>query len=229
MLITNPLLPFHIFPFPSFKVNGIDINLERDAPTKVSFSSTKAVNTTRTVGGYVYSHWGDQPDVMDVSGSVILLPEQEGIGILSLQILKQLYRLDKKKVIGILSTVTKYVSAAAMANTAYGELKAMQWNASANKDISNTINLGLATYSLAKYVERLKAVDISNLSVSYIYQDGFIYSGFFNSFNYTRDVANPRFVSYNFKFTIDWSTENTLADVLLSKSDNIIKSITGIT
>jgi hypothetical protein len=231
MLITNPLLPLHIFPFPTLQVNGANINLERDAPTKVTFSSAKVIQTTRTVGGYVNSHWGDQLDTMSVSGSVILMPGEEGIGILSLQILRQLYRLDKKKVANILnsiSKVTKYASAAAMANTAYGELKTQQWQASANQDISNTIQVGLSAASLAQYTAKLLGGNVSDLATSYIYHDGFIYSGFFNSFDYTRDASNPRFVSYNFRFTIDWSTENTLADVFLSKSGNIVESITGI-
>ena len=69
-----------------------------DGPVSVSISSKKVVQTTRTVGGYTFSHFGDEPDILQAKGSVILMPGREGLGFLSLLILKTLYRLDKKAI-----------------------------------------------------------------------------------------------------------------------------------
>ena len=190
-----------------------------DGPVSVSISSKKVVQTTRTVGGYTFSHFGDEPDILQAKGSVILMPGREGLGFLSLLILKTLYRLDKKAIKNILQAFTKYaIPLAAFTATAAGELYAQKVALGSNASVASLAALGTETLMAGAGLELMRE-DInkinSDLSTTYIYHDNYIYRGFFTNFSYTRDANNPRFINYQFSFTIDWSTENTFADILL--------------
>jgi len=239
MIITNPLL-FVPFPMPFFN--------DHDAPVKVTISSAKVIQTTRTVGGYNFSHWGDQPERMDVSGAVLLLPGFESLGLLSLSVLKQLYRLDKKHISNILNANNRIIPAATAAvavTAAVGQetinnTKAFQLYSSekAGKmsptslvssglqslaSITGSILRGLSIAAMTKRIIRSSPKD---LSVTYIYHDGYIYSGHFTRFSYTRDANDVRKANYNFNFAVDWSTESLFADKLLQLSKG--KQITGL-
>lgn len=237
MIIVNPLLPVP-FPIPSLfstitGVNGLDS--EMDGPVSVSISSKKVIQTTRTVGGYVHSHWGEEPDIMNAKGSVILMTGREGLGFLSLLILKTLYRLDKKKIDGIFKAVSRYVATGAFMASAIGELysRKLAINNALYKSGGITAGISLAAETALKTLSIYQAnKDMTqqleqnpDLSVTYIYHDNYIYRGFFTSFNYTRDANNPRFINYTFSFTIDWNTENYLADQLLKTTNG--KTVTA--
>lgn len=225
MIITNPLLPI---PFP------IPFLTEHDAPNKITFSSQKNINTVRNVSGYSFTHWGNQPDVIEASGAVILKPGMETLGLLSMLILKQLYKLDKQAVTSILGAATKTIKAisiGAIGASAAGELASQKWvlDKGLNKNITAT-SLGYASslalesylkaFSLIQYYKKINAASTSELSNTYIYHDNFIYGGFFTRFSYTRDITNYRMLTYNFSFTVDWSTENTFADMLMKATNS---------
>jgi hypothetical protein len=199
-------------------------NPEMDSPTVVTISSKKVIQENRTVGGYTFSHWGDGPDKMTARGSVILVPGREGLGFLSLLILKQLYRLDKKKIKNIMTGVLKYApTIAAFTASAYGELASQKIalsgiNASTISLAAQTATIGAGLVLATQNIQQQTKLN-PDLGVTYIYHDNYIYRGFFNSFEYTRDANNPRFINYSFTFTIDWSTENYFADILLKSSE----------
>lgn len=233
MIIANPLLPF-TFPFPSIFKEVPIADPEMDGPVKVTISSKKVYQTTRTVGGYAFSHWGDEPDQMRANGSVILLPGEEDLGFLSLMILKTLYRLDKKKIVNILGSLSKIgaVPAAAFLATAYGELAAQKAslgsNASTAQVVSQGVGIVMKTAAIGFTIQNMMQQMQQNpdLGVTYIYHDNQIYRGFFTSFDYTREAQNPRFINYNFTFIIDWSTENYFADQLIKSTSGSV--ITGL-
>lgn len=229
MIITNPLLPVP-FPFSGIFKGITGSNPEMDGPTSVTISSKKVIQHTRTVGGYVFSHWGDEPERMTVKGSVILLPTHEGLGFLSLFILKTLYKLDKKKIRNMLQSQMKYIpSIAALTASAFGELYSQKLLLGSNASTVSQLSLGAQTaliaegiYSATKNIQQYMKTN-PDLSVTYIYHDNHIYRGFFENFSYTRDASNPRFINYQFNFVIDWSTENFLSDILqkLTKGQTI--------
>lgn len=221
MIITNPLIPLGIFPVPFLT--------EDMGPSKVTFKYKKMFQSNRNIGGYSFSHWGDQPDTMSVSGIVGLKPGQEQLCLLALQVLKTLYRLDKKKLTALSSLVQKTVAATSIASVtaaAYqelsGEAKLAIKNGTALNIASSTLGALAAGVSLTQMYQQMQK-DPAGLSTTYIYQDNYIYKGFFTDFQYTRDAYRPRIVEYSFDFTIDWNTENWLADKLIQ--NNTLKSV----
>lgn len=223
MLITNLLLPL---PFPMPKLRDFD------NPTSVSFSAEKEFLSKRTLGGHVYSHWGEKPEQMAVKGSIVLLPGQESFGFLSLLILKQLYRLDKTKVRNILGVASKVLSSGLIVATQYGELEErkktlQQANLDSSEvELATNMEIALKALSLAAYTTRILKSSLNDLSRTFIYHDNIIYEGFFNKFNYQRDIKNYRLIDYDFTFTIEWSSDNALADFLLKTSKD--KTVSGI-
>ena len=233
MIIANPLLPV-TFPFPAIFKEVPICDPEMDGPIKVSVSSKKVIQTNRTVGGYTVSHWGDEPDQMKASGSVILLPGQEDLGLLSLMILKTLYRLDKKKIVNILGAIGKMglVPIVAFEATAYGELASQKAALGSNASVAQIVSYGagivMKTAAIGLALNNINQQTAQNpdLGVTYIYHDDQIYRGFFTSFVYSRDANNPRHINYDFSFTIDWSTENYFADLLVKGAGGSV--ITGL-
>ena len=233
MIIANPLLPV-TFPFPAIFKEVPICDPEMDGPIKVSVSSKKVIQTNRTVGGYTVSHWGDEPDQMKASGSVILLPGQEDLGLLSLMILKTLYRLDKKKISGIMTALSAHgaVPMVAFMATAYGELAAQKASLGSNASTAEIVSYGagivMKTAAIAQAMVNISQQTSQNpdLGVTYIYHDNQIYRGFFTSFVYSRDANNPRHINYDFSFTVDWSTENYFADLLTKSAGGSV--ITGL-
>lgn len=222
MIIANPLLPFS-FPLVTFEENG---------PVSVTETTNKQFTQTKTVGGYVYSHWGEQPSTLDVRGSILLLPGKEMGGFLSLSILKQLYYLDKKKIDSILASMSKVTSSAqALYGIAidsrylYEQVRATSGGSSANLVASAGPAVSLA-YALKQITQKIYNTKPEDLSWSYIFHDTTIYGGFFTNFTYTRDAAKPRQIDYNFKFLVEWNTDNMLADKLLATTNG--NTITGL-
>jgi hypothetical protein len=228
MIIVSPLFPVP-FPFPGIFTGLTGGNPEMDGPVSVTFSSKKNIQETRTVGGYTFSHFGDEPDRLTAKGSVILVPGREGLGFLSLLILKSLYRLDKKKIDKIQSSVKNAIATGAFAASAIGELYSQRLAfTSVASATASTVQSVMAGGSLVLAYKNMQQWMKENpdLSTTYIYHDNYVYRGFFNSFTYSRDANNPRFINYSFNFTIDWSTENYLCDKLLKMTEG--KTITSL-
>ena len=228
-------MPF-FFPCTELFTGVGNADATMDAPVSVTISSKKVTLKTRTVGGYTFSHFGDEPDRISAKGSVILRPGMEGLGFLSLLTLKTLYRLDKKKIKNILGGISKFVALGAIAASEIGDLygqklalaSAGSGNVGATVGVTAEVAMmGIGTAVAISNAQQYMAQN-PNLAVTYIYHDNYIYRGFFEDFSYTRDANNPRFINYSFNFTVDWSTENYFADFLsTAKSGSIVSAFGG--
>lgn len=231
MIIINSLLPIS-FPMP-LKLATTDFQVfdtDRDNATKVRFQDVKINQANRTIGGFIVSHWGDNLQVMSVEGSVIILPGQEALGMLSLLILRSLYRWDKKNISNILSKVGQYVSAGLVAETAVGEYQRRLTELSSVNQSSGTETAEIAANALIATMQTSGIIDYinsrdsqinnaENLANTYIYHDNFLYSGYFTQFQYTRDIQNYRKINYSFNFTVDSSTEASFMEKLVNSGD----------
>jgi len=227
MIIINSLLPIS-FPMPlKSSVAKIQLfDVDRDNATRVRFQDTKLNQATRTIGGFIVSHWGDNLPVMSVEGSVILLPGQEALGMLSLLVLRSLYRLDKKDISKIYSYIGKFISAGLVLDTAVGEYmnrleqyqNIAQSSGTATAELASNAIIGAVTgIGLIDFMKQRDSQinNLQNLANSYIWHDNYLYSGFFTQFQYTRDVQNYRKINYSFNFTVDNSTEFAVIENLL--------------
>lgn len=235
MQIVNPLLPFFTFPIPlditkmQELTGGIYTDMLRDGPTKVSIRKSKQFNVQRTTGNWVSAHWGENLPTMDCSGNIIDYPGQEGLTALSLYILSGLYRLDKQPVGNLVSSILgKITSTVTLAGATFRDLIEREFNTTSQRANAG-IATGITALSLTQYISRLGQIKPTDLSPTYILHDNYIYQGYFTDFQFTRDINQRRFIQYNFKLNIEWSSQDILIDWLKNSSSlNSVVSVMGL-
>lgn len=236
MQILNPLLPFFTFPIPiditkfTELTGGIHTDMLRDNPTRVSIRKSKTYNTQRTLSNWVSAHWGENLPTMQCSGNIIDYPGQEGITALSLFILSGLYRLDKQPITKLTNKILSMISGTAIvAGSTYRDL--LEKNFTTTSGIVNAgLTTGFTALSLGQYILRLSELKPTDLAPTYIFHDNYIYQGYFTDFQFTRDINQPRFISYQFNLNIEWDSQNMLIDWMKNNSDmmSVITSIGSI-
>jgi len=236
MQILNPLLPFFTFPIPiditkfTELTGGIHTDMLRDNPTRVSIRKSKTYNTQRTLTNWVSAHWGENLPTMQCSGNIIDYPGQEGITALSLFILSGLYRLDKQPITKLTNKILSMISGTAIvAGSTYRDL--LEKNFTTTSGIVNAgLTAGFTALSLGQYILRLSELKPTDLAPTYIFHDNYIYQGYFTDFQFTRDINQPRFISYQFNLNIEWDSQNMLIDWMKNNSDmmSVITSIGSI-
>lgn len=219
MQILNPLLPVLTFPIPinmtewEDLTKGIYTDMLRDSPTRVQITESKTFNTQRTMSTWVSAHWGENIPQMQCLGNIIVLPGQEALAMLSLMILRMLYRLDKNHIknLGMGSKVIGMITSGAIfGGTAINDILGGEF---ANFNVNSGIQSAMAGYSLAAYLKRLADIDVTGLAPTYIMHDNKIYQGYFTNFTYTRDINQPRFIQYQFTLNIEWNSSDALIDI----------------
>lgn len=93
-----------LIKFPMIIVNtSIPTALELTPnPQRVRFGARKVYSQTQVLGGYDFEHWGEAPSTMRVEGmtrAALLGKELQVEGFMFA--LEQIYRLDKKRVLGL--------------------------------------------------------------------------------------------------------------------------------
>lgn len=233
MQILNPLLPVLTFPIPinmqGWKdlTKGIYTDMLRDTPTRIQISESKTYNTQRTIGNWVSAHWGENIPTMQCTGNIIALPGQETLSMLSLFILRMLYRLDKNNIrnLGMGSKIARMINGGTIFGaTAINDILNSEF---ANFNINAGIQSAMAGYSLTAYLKRLADIDATGLSPTYIMYDNKIYQGYFTNFSYTRDIKNVRKIQYQFSLNIEWDSSDGLID-WFKNSSNLNTIIQGI-
>jgi hypothetical protein len=178
-------------------------------PISIDISSRKINTKSQTLGGWVFEHYGNAPDVMKVAGyTMSRIPTDELItGILGnistdrqhyvewfLFQLQQIYKLDKERMKALIP----------LANTFFSTLAGGP----------SSVFTGMTNKKDAITGKRVE--NITSLSDTYIYYKGIIYYGFFDDFGYKEDANDPSRYSYNFSFTITSSTTDWLIGQILS-------------
>lgn len=218
MQILNPLLPILTFPIPinmtEWKdlTKGVYTDMLRDSPTSVRITESKTFNTQRTLGTWVSAHWGENIPQMQCSGNIIVLPGQETLSMLSLMILRMLYKLDKNNIrnLGMGSKILRMLNS----GTIFGAtgLNDILNGEFANFNANALGQSALAGYSLTAYLKRLADIDATGLAPTYIMHDNKIYQGYFTNFTYTRDINQVRKIQYSFTLNIEWDSSDGLID-----------------
>lgn len=78
-------------------------------PSKLSYKIQKVYNETRTIGGFVFEHWGKKPTTLQVEGKVLKNPNYLEDGFVDVMLptdllrLKQCFELDQRKIQNIVS------------------------------------------------------------------------------------------------------------------------------
>lgn len=232
MQILNPLLPILTFPIPinmkEWKdlTKGVYTDMLRDAPTRVQITESKTFNTQRTMSTWVSAHWGENIPQMQCSGNIIVLPGQETLSMLSLMILRMLYRLDKNNIknLGMGSKILRMLNSGAIFGTT--GLNDILNGEFANFNVNALGQSALAGYSLTAYLKRLADIDATGLAPTYILHDNKIYQGYFTNFTYTRDINQVRKIQYQFTLNIEWDSSDALIDWF--KNTDSLKTLVNV-
>lgn len=164
-------------------------------PNKASWKFEKLYEETRTIGGYVFEHWGKKPTILRVEGRALKntahasgLKNKEDYTdkgfrevVTNRDILKlrMLFELDKRNVQSTLAMI------------------ASDLNLKSTSDVLNSISDTIIQY-----------------------KDD-IYTGFFRSFNYEEDAENPFFNKYDFEFVVTNSMQEMLLQAVLNLNASV--------
>lgn len=165
-------------------------------PMNISIESSKIYSKNQTLGGWVFEHWGEQPQMIRVKGrtKAIVGNFENELGIeATLFQLQQIYRLDKKEVLSILPAVKDGNPFSAL------DIKSSVKNA--KMDVST----------------------LRKLSNTFIYYKFDAYAGFFTKFNFQQDAEHtPRWYTYDFEFLATKTAQNFLSDSIFAPDTSSI-------
>jgi hypothetical protein len=117
MFIFNETIPLLVQMFPN--------------PKRIEISSAKVFSQTQTLGGWVFEHWGEKPQVIRVHGRTqgIVGNYDNTVAVeAALFQLEQIYRLDKRDTLSIipkLSLASPLVSVKGLANLQPSDLRTL--------------------------------------------------------------------------------------------------------
>lgn len=230
----NAFSPFHRFPVI---IGNIRIPLFfkfAQNPNNLKFKMEKEYNTAKTIGGYVFEHWGKKP--MTLSGSVRIKKDanlgnliglntdttdlgiEDAVYSPELTTLMTLFNIDQRKLYEFENSTANKVQTIASNGATY----AVAGLAALSNPITTvTAGLSLAqsgydyfTGSKNKFKFREPEPSsiegyMSTLTDTIILYKGVIYSGFFTEMDYEEDGERPFFNKVDFKFlvtntTTDW-------------------------
>lgn len=154
-------------------------------PVNIRFNSQKIYNETRTLGGYVFEHWGNAPDIISVSGITNRITDQTRSKIENaFYQLRSLYKLDRSN---IKSLVAKLVSSTGLAKKfSSGLLSNSQLLELANTTIYYKYNIYTGFFTRFDWQED------SNRPSIYIYNFEFLATSSMEDF-----LRNSAFVPFN--------------------------------
>lgn len=159
-------------------------------PKNISIESSKVYSKTMTLGGWVFEHWGEQPQTIHVEGRTVALSgnfDNEISVEAVLFKLQQIYRMDKREMLSLLPIA-----------------KAL--NPFDSTSVASVWKAGKADPSTLR-----------SLSNTFIYYKYDVYSGFFTRFRWHQDAeTTPRHYEYDFDFLATKTAQNWLADTLFA-------------
>lgn len=224
----SAISPFHKYPFIIGNTRIPLFFKFTQNPNNIKISMEKEYQETRTIGGYVFEHWGKKPTIMtgkvtikkdsELSNLIGLNTSQTNLGIEDaafnpeLSTFQTLFNIDQRK----LATVTLG------GRDAFEGSKVVSYTVAGAAALQNPYTLVSAGFGgvmslLGKKDYKFREPDpasiqgyIDTLTDTIILYKGVIYSGFFTKFDYVEDGVKPFTNEVNFTFLVT----NTTADWL---------------
>lgn len=228
--VGNSVEPFHRFPVI---IGNIRIPLFfkfTQNPNSLKFTMEKEYNQTKTIGGYVFEHWGKKPTVMQ--GTVLIKKDQATSNLIGLNTsatnfgiedavfnpelttLMTLFNIDQRKIgtsmLGknaekiVSNGVTYAVSATAALTNPYTVV------ASGLGAAHEIFGKGNSNYKFKEPDPSTISGYLDTLTDTIILYKGVIYSGFFIKMNYSEDGTTPFTNKVDFSFLVTNTTSDWL-------------------
>lgn len=236
----SAISPFHRFPVI---IGNIRIPLFfkfTQNPNSLKLSMTKEFNSTKTIGGYVFEHWGKKP--MTLTGKVLIKKDSSLSNFIGLntkttnfgiddavfspevQTLKTLFNIDQRKMKssllgeGVDSVLSNVITAAVAGSSIASNPVA------AVGVVTSGVSAALEKTKLSGESPKFKepqqsdiAGYASTITDTIILYKGVIYSGFFTQMDITEDGSHPFYNEVNFKFLVT-NTTNDWIDTSLTQT-----------
>ena len=236
----SAISPFHRFPVI---IGNIRIPLFfkfTQNPNSLKLSMTKEFNSTKTIGGYVFEHWGKKP--MTLTGKVLIKKDSSLGNFIGLntkttnfgiddavfspevQTLKTLFNIDQRKIKSSLlpdgsdsvlsNVITAAVAGSAILSNPVTTVGALASGVTAGLE---HLKLGGSTPKFKEPQQADLAGYLSTITDTIILYKGVIYSGFFTQMDITEDGSKPFYNEVNFKFLVT-NTTNDWIDTSLTQT-----------
>lgn len=228
----NIFSPYHKYPFIIGNVRIPLFFKFTQNPNNIKIAMKKEFQQTKTIGGYVFEHWGRQPVTM--TGTVIikkshslenflgLNTDSANLGVEDpmyspeLMTFQTLFDIDQRRIKQLFSKeADKYISNSVMGTTIAASI------------LKNPITLVSSGVGMALEPKvdgndvRFREPEpttitgyLDTLTDTIILYKGVIYSGFFTDFSWEEDGKDPFVNKVNFSFLVTYSTTDWINTTL---------------
>jgi hypothetical protein len=162
-------------------------------PQQLQTRSRKIITRRRTKGGYVVQYWGEDLDVLTLSGTT------GASGIEGINILKSVYRAEQEAFESVAQTLADRLGAFNLDDIAGGIQAAVSSPAGAGQAINNAVGSMLGSGRNPPLLPTLASLAVA----VELYYQGKVYKGYFTDFSVTESVQQGVGVfQYNMTFHV---------------------------
>jgi|SRR5271166_890311 len=163
-------------------------------PQNVRYNSSKLINKELTKGGFVVQYWGEELTTLSINGHT------GSSGVEGLNVLYEIYRSEQYTFdpIGLTMAASNSISGVGdSVNSAMGNIGGLATT------ISNATQglLGLDPSSQNILPQTLPSLSALALGIE-LYYTGWVFRGYFNSFNFTESAERIGMFDYEIQFTV---------------------------
>lgn len=190
----NAISRRHIMHFFVPEVGVINMYIN---PQNINYSFKKIIQQNRTKGGYVVQYWGEELPTLSISGHTA------SAGIEGLNVLYEVYRSEQLTFDSVGLTI-----ASNSANSGIGDLfDSAIGQLAGSGAIGGLLSTGVNDFlGLSPISQTLLPRNINTLaSLAFgmeIYYNGWVFRGFFTSFNFKESVDRLGLFDYDMNFTV---------------------------
>jgi hypothetical protein len=165
-------------------------------PQQMDMSEKKIITKQRTKGGYIIQYWGNELTTIKLQGNT------GASGIEGINILRKVYRAEQDS----FQQVAQMLADRANAFSVGGNLSSLisQGASQSGGGLASSLTGGLVTGLLGGNSSPATLPTLGSLAVSVeMYYQGWVFKGFFESFDINESVSNgPGVFTYNISFTV---------------------------
>lgn len=162
-------------------------------PQQLQTRSRKIITRRRTKGGYVVQYWGEDLDVLTISGTT------GASGIEGINILHSVYRAEQEAFESVAQTLADRLGSFSLGGLAGGVKAAAASPAGAGSAINNAIGSMLGSGRNPPLLPTLASMAVA----VELYYQGLVYKGYFTDFTVTESVQQGVGVfQYNMTFHV---------------------------
>jgi hypothetical protein len=163
-------------------------------PQSINYGLKKLITPERTKGGYIIQYWGEELTTLDIRGNT------GSSGIEGINVLYEVYRSEQYTFDSVALTMAADSSVTGLNDIIDSALGNLGGFGNAISTATGGV-LGLNAASQNVLPRNIPSLASMALGIEFYY-NGWVFRGFFNSFNFTESATNLGLFEYNINFTV---------------------------